>query len=195
MWPLAAPVVGVCSVASVFVPYPGGLAGIAGGVAGIAAGVVGITGARRAAAPTSPTSPAVAGIVVSALAIAAGIAMVFVYVGPAGAVDGPADEASAEVLDNDLDVVIGAFDDLNPDARSGRLPVTLTNKLDETAEYTVAIAAFGGDGHQIDSETTSVVLAADCSEDHDMFRFGAPERLKSASFRIIAARKVIRWHG
>ncbi len=188
---VAAPVLGVCSLASAFVPYPGGLAGIAGGVAGMVAGVVGIIGARRAAARTMP---AMSGIMVSALAIAAGIAMVFIYSGYPGGADGAADKTSAEVLADQLDVSVGTFGDKNPDAKWGRLPVTFTNRLGETAEYAVAIAAFGTDGHQIDSETATVVLAAHSSEDQDMFRFGSPELLEKASFKIIAARKVSRWH-
>lgn len=188
-WPAAALVVGVCGLATTFAPYPAGLAGIAAGVVGIGGGVVGINHSRRSAARMLPA--AASAIVVSVVAVATGVTMVFVDPPAANPV---ADESSAEVLRDELDVAVGTFTDADPDAKHGRLPVTFTNKLGETTEFAVALAAFGGEGHQIDSQTVQVVLAAESSEDQDLFTLSTPELLKAASFRVIAAHKVIRRH-
>lgn len=187
-WPAAALVVGVCALATAFAPYPAGLAGIAAGVVGVGGGVVGVTHSRGGAARMSP---AVAAIVVSVLAVTAGVTMVLVD--PPAAKPATAN-SSAEVLRDELDVAVGTFTDADPDAKHGRLPVTFTNKLGATTEFAVALAAFDGEGKQIDSETVQVVLAAGSSEDQNLFTLSTPELLKAASFRVIAAHKVIRRH-
>ncbi|MEZ0364759.1 hypothetical protein ACAG26_13785 [Mycobacterium sp. pUA109] len=186
LWPVVAPVVGVCGLVSAAVPYPGVLAGISAGVVGIGAGVVGVIAARRRAARWA----AMSGIVVSVLAIAAGVALVFVHPGPAGH---PADRGTAEVLRDELDVVIGHFAPGGSDSKRGRVPVTLTNRTTETGEFAVAVAAFGADGHQIDCDTARATLAARSSEDQDMFTFSPADRIQAATFRVIAAHKVTGW--
>ncbi|OHV06052.1 hypothetical protein BKN37_03615 [Mycobacterium talmoniae] len=185
---MVAPVVGVCGLMPAAVPYPGVLAGIAAGVVGIGAGVVGVIAARRRAARWA----AMSGIVVSVLAIAAGVALVFVHPNPATA-GGGADRDTAEVLRNELDVVIGHFAPGDADSKRGRVPVTLTNRTAKTSEFAVAIAAFGADGHQIDCDTARVTLAARSSEDQDIFTFSPADRIQAATFRVIAVHKVTGW--
>ena len=109
----------------------------------------------------------------------------------------PTDAAasSADMLRDELGVAIGHLGRSDSSAKRARLPVTFTNKTGVTAEFTVAVAAFGHGGHQIDSDTVHVVLAARCSEEQDMFTVSPLALLTDASFRVIAARKFSRWHG
>lgn len=182
-WPMTALSVAVCGLAAACAPYPAGLAGIAAGVAGIGCGVVGVIEGRRTVGRTS--AAAVLGIVVAVSAVAAGITLVLAH-------PKSTDATSENVLRDELEVTIGPFGDIDAERERGRLPVTFANRLGETAEFSVAIGAFDAGGHQIDSETAHVVLAANCSEEQSLFRFGAVGPLSAASFRVIAARRATR---
>lgn len=162
-------------------------------------GVVGIVGVARG--KRSGRGLAIAGIVV---AVIAGVVAQQMNMALSEALDEAATQANAnldrmtgdatdQVLAEEVDVQMGAFT-----ATEGKyglvdtaLPVTLTNKSDQTATFNVHIEAVAPDGSRIDD---AYALANDLrpgqSQDFELFTLVSSDKLeamKGATFEIVEA--------
>lgn len=173
VWPLVAIALGVSGLGLAFVPYPAGLvAGVAGFI-GVIAGIIALVRGRRARVL------AVGGIALSVAALA--VASVTAVTGLSR--EWPMDKTDY-VLAHELDVRIGDFE-------ASRLSVTLTNKRDVPATYSIAVGGFRGDGNdQIQAARALVTLAGGASQEVEMFSSVDEQiaaRLQGADFRLIGA--------
>jgi hypothetical protein len=99
-----------------------------------------------------------------------------------------------EILAKDLDVQFGRFvSDGNPSIESGKLPVTLTNKGNDKASFSVRLEAVDAAGNRIDDDTAYAPnLAPAQSTTTYMFVLITSDRLsdmKRATFRIVEVSK------
>ena len=129
---------------------------------------------------------AIVAIVVLAAAIVAASVLIWSH-RTFAASDTPVDE-TADILAHELEVRIGQFEDT---ASGPRLVVSLTNKRDVVAGYTVGIGAFQGDGNtQIAAATALATIAAGATQDVEVFTdktAAVTKRLRQAQFRVIGA--------
>ncbi|WKG05565.1 hypothetical protein [Mycolicibacterium sp. HK-90] len=189
VWPLVAIVLGVSGFGLAFAPYPAGFVAGAAGLVGVIAGTVAVIRVRwsRGRSPAL----AVGGIALSVAAIAVA------SVSTARALDRqpPADKTD-HVMARELDVRIGDFE-ASPPGKHGRpssgprLLVTLTNKRDVPATYSIAVGGYLGDSdEQIRADRIPVTLAGGASQEVEMFTKAdksTAQRLQGADFRLIGA--------
>ncbi|GFP49154.1 DUF4190 domain-containing protein [Mycobacterium kansasii] len=102
-------------------------------------------------------------------------------------------QSTEDILRNDLDVQFGQFvTDDNPD-RSGKMIVTLRNKSNKSASFSVDVEALDASGNRIAGDTAFVeVLAPGQATRKDMFVFVASDKhdaMKKATFRVVEASK------
>lgn len=196
-WSVVSVILGLCGVVVALTPRPGGWVGAVAGIFGLVALLIGWLPRRRI--PDGSATTAIAGIVVSILAIGVTVVMGFVYQGhQAGGTATAAmgvNATTADVLRNDLSVEIGEF----KYSETGTLPtygltVTVTNKRDLPATFHLAIAGFEGDSStQIAGSSDLITLAGRASEQIIMFLPGRvleeqAKRLNAgATFRVIGA--------
>lgn len=144
----------------------------------------------------------VAGIV---LAVAAIILTIALQAATVKAVDTVVEKASkdldnmtgentADLLGSDVDVTLGDFVVQKGDFIDDyKLPVTVTNKTDKKASYSIEIEAVDANGKRIEEDTVFVTdLTAKQSQDLEAFTLitsDTAEKLKSATFNIIEVSK------
>jgi hypothetical protein len=196
-WSVVSVILGVCGVLVALTPRPAGWVGAVAGIFGVVAVLIAWLPRRRI--PDGSATTAVAGIVVSILAIGVTAGMGFVYRDHRGGETATAatgvNATTADVLRNDLGVEIGSFSyNETTTLPSYGLTVTVTNKRDLPATFHLAIAGFEGDGStQIAGSSDLVTLAGGASEEIIMFLPGRvsveqAKRLKDgATFRVIGA--------
>lgn len=144
----------------------------------------------------------VAGIV---LAVAAIILTIALQAATVKAVDTVVEKASkdldnmtgentADLLGSDVDVTLGDFVIQKGDFIDDyKLPVTVRNKTDKKASYSIEIEAVDANGKRIEEDTVFVTdLTAKQSQDLEAFTLitsDIAEKLKSATFNIIEVSK------
>ncbi|MEV0674361.1 hypothetical protein [Mycobacterium sp. NPDC050441] len=199
LWSAAAIVAGLIGMALALfslVPAATVVAGI-----GVAAGIVALL--RTAAAHPLP---AVAGTVISALAVAVSVVMLVVpaLVPPATAPD-PAGSSAArdegffnedveDVLANELQVDFGEVA-VTPSG-TAELPITLTNKTDTVRSFFVTLGAFDSSGVQIATDSgAGALLGPHAIQKKTAFRAvsdkSTVEKLKSATFKVVAVKRTL----
>lgn len=156
-------------------------------------GVIGLVGVVRG--KKSGKGLAIAAIVVSIIGIVVVLATQSMY---SAALDEASNQlevmdgsATEELLQTAVDVEIGQF---SADESSGypetELPVTVTNKADETHSYTIQLEAVNADGSRISDEYIYANdLAAGQSEDFESFTYVSPDDLEAyqkATFNIVS---------
>ena len=196
---IASLVLGIVAAVTSFLPIINNLSFILA-VLAVIFGIVGVVAASRG--KRAGRGLAIAGIVVAVVAGAVVLGTQALYSAAIDKVqaetDAAFDQAKAEadanldrmtgdatdqVLAEEVDVQIGAAD-------TG-LPVTLTNKSDQTATFNIHIEAVGPDGGRIDE---GYAMASDLrpgqSQDFELFTFVPSDKLeamKGATFEIVEA--------
>lgn len=211
LWPILSVVIGIIGVALVLVPfYSGapfwlGLIGAAIGLAGLAAGIIGMRQAHRdrAAVPALAISGVVAACVAVVLAVSSVLIEANSNTGSStGASTAAADsDATKRVLRDELDVTFGAFeytlDGGGNKVWSNKIPVTFHNKTNTARDFGVDIGAFTDERTQIGGTFFSRggnpgTLEGDATTTVEYFTFetdpAVAEKLKSAEFKVVAAR-------
>ena len=206
---IASLVLGIVAAVTSFLPIINNLSFILA-VLAVIFGIVGVVAASRG--KRAGRGLALAGIVVAVVAGAVVLGTQALYSAAIDKVqaetDAAFDQAKAEadanldrmtgdatdqVLAEEVDVQIGAFaatEDKYGLADTG-LPVTLTNKSDQTATFNIHIEAVGSDGGRIDD---GYAMANDLrpgqSQDFELFTFVPSDKLeamKGATFEIVEA--------
>lgn len=103
-------------------------------------------------------------------------------------------ENTADLLGSDVDVTLGDFVIEKGDFIDDyKLPVTVRNKTDKKASYSIEIEAVDANGKRIEEDTVFVTdLTAKQSQDLEAFTLitsDTAEKLKSATFNIIEVSK------
>lgn len=195
---IASLVLGIVAAATSFLPFINNLS-FPLAVLAVIFGIVGIIGVARG--KRSGRGLAIAGIVVAVVAGAVTLSAQAFY---AAAIDHAVNEADAsldrmsgdatdQVLAEEVDVQIGAFSATEGSYGlvSTALPVTLTNKSDETSTFNIHIEAVASDGSRLDD---AYVVASELrpgqSQDFEAFTYVASDKLeamKGATFEIVEA--------
>jgi hypothetical protein len=163
---------------------------------GLVLAIIGIARAGRGV--RSGTTMAMIGTVLCVLGVVLAVIGV-VIVNPAlsdrdSSVGAIAGDRTEELLAKDLDVQFGKFvSDGNPSIESGKLPVTLTNKGNDNASFSVRLEAVDAAGNRIDDDTAYAPhLAPGQSTTTYMFVLITSTKLsdmKRATFRIVEVSK------
>jgi hypothetical protein len=103
-------------------------------------------------------------------------------------------QSTEEILQNDLDVQLGQFvTDNDPYVKSGKMVVTLHNKSDNSASFSVEVEAVDASGNRIEDDTTFVqALAPGQSTQKDMFVLVMSDKyaaMKTATFKVVKVSK------
>jgi hypothetical protein len=163
---------------------------------GLALGIFGIARASRGA--RAGKTMAITGTVLCVLGLVFAVIGVVIFTRAFGDRDSsPGQTAAAptkEIHADDLDVRFGQFvADGNPSIESGKLPVTLTNKGNDSASFRVHLEAVDVAGKRIDDDTAYVPnLAPGQSTTTYMFVLITSNKLsdmKGATFRIVEVSK------
>lgn len=191
---IASLVLGIVAAATSFMPIINNLSFILA-VLAVIFGVVGIVGVARG--KRSGRGFAIAGIVVAVIAGAMVMSVQASYSAAFDQLEANLDrmsgDATDQVLAEEVDVQVGAFS--ATEGKYGRvdtaLPVTLTNKSDETVTFNVHIEAIAADGSRLDD---TYVMAKDLrpgqSQNFEAFTYVASDKLeamKSATFEVVEA--------
>ena len=99
-------------------------------------------------------------------------------------------QSTEKILQNDLDVQLGQFvTNNNPYLKSGKMVVTLRNKGDKTASFSVEVEAADPYGNRIEDDTTFVQsLAPGQSTQKDIFVLVTSDKyeaMKTATFKVV----------
>lgn len=211
LWPILSAVIGIIGVALVLVPFYSdapfwlGLIGAVIGLTALAAGIIGMRQAHRDRAEVPAL--AISGVVAAGVAVVLTVSSVLVHVnspsGSSPASSAGADESGATntVLRDELDVTFGAFEyTLDGGANkvwSNKIPVTFHNKTSTARDFGVDIGAFVDERTQIGGTFFSKggnpgTLEGDATTTVEYFTFetdpAVAEKLKSAEFKVVAAR-------
>lgn len=173
-------------------------------VLGLIFGIVGLVKRRRSG--KSPNGKAIATIIIAAVGIVIVIATQAMYGKLLDDVSKEVDEATAEIdqtidkasgdateelLQNDVNVELGAFTVSEQDYYTETsLPVTVTNKNAESKTYSIQIEAVDASGERIADYTVFTNnLGSGQSENLKAFEYVESEKvdsLKSATFKIVS---------
>lgn len=170
-----------------FVSFPLAAVGLVFGIIGV---VGGLKGTR------SGKIMAIVGSILCVLALVLAIVGVVIVNNAVNELGESLDEVSggntSQILDNNLDVQLGQFaTDGNEYIESGKMVVTLRNKGNETASFSVSIEAVDASGNRIEDDTAYVSdLAPGQSSNQDVFVLVPSDQydaLKGATFKVIEA--------
>lgn len=170
-----------------FVSFPLAVVGLVFGIIGV---IGGLKGTR------SGKIMAIVGSILCVLALVLAIVGVVIVNNAVNELGESLDEVSggntSQILDNNLDVQLGQFvTDGNEYIESGKLVVTLRNKGNETASFSVAVEAVDASGNRIEDDTAYVSdLAPGQSSKQDIFVLVPSDQfdaLKGATFKVIEA--------
>ncbi len=102
-------------------------------------------------------------------------------------------QSTDRILRNDLDVQFGRFVTDNNPYKSGKMVVTLRNKSNKSASFSVDVEAVDANGNRIATDTAFVeALAPGQATQKDMFVFVTSDKydaMKNATFKVIEASK------
>lgn len=190
-------VLGIVALATSFLPIINNISFFIA-LVGIVLSIIGIVGIRKG--KNSGMGMGVAGLVLSIVACVAVLSSQAFYT---AAIDSAVDEANQqlnkvtgdateEILGTEVDVALGEFQ-ISKDSYgfvTSKLPVTVTNLLDEKATFTVTVEAVDASGSRLDDYTVYVNdLGAGQTTTLDAFTYVTSddyEAMKSASFNIVS---------
>lgn len=190
-------VLGIVALATSFLPIINNISFFIA-LVGIVLSIIGIVGIRKG--KNSGMGMGVAGLVLSIVACVAVLGSQAFYT---ASIDSAVDEANQqlnkmtgdateEILGTEVDVALGEFQ-ISKDSYgfvTSKLPVTVTNLLDEKATFTVTVEAVDASGSRLDDYTVYVNdLGAGQTTTLDAFTYVTSddyEAMKSASFNIVS---------
>lgn len=172
------------------------------GVAGLVLGIIGIVGTKKG--KRRGKGMAIAAVILSVLTLIIVIASQALYSSVLDSaskevtksIDKSSGNATAEILGKDVDVTLGTFSVTTDQygLNTTKLPVKVTNKLNEVKSYTVKVEAVNTEGTRIADDTVYVdKLGANQSQELEAFKYvdsNQIEVLKTATFKVATVSEI-----